>query len=103
MTILRCVNFDQYPIPAPQVSAAEAPVTVTPPAPGASQGTGLSTVVRNEIARATIRFAGKAMEHAVLSSNTATSTTTAGDILSMVTDPTGGDAGATDNGVAVVV
>ena len=94
----------QYPIPAPQV-CAEAPVTVTPPAPGASQGTGLSTVIRGELARATIRFAGKAMEHAVFSNsnNTATSTTTAGDILSMVTDPTGGDAGATDNGVAVVV
>ena len=91
----------QYPIPAPQV-CAEAPVTVTPPTPGASQGTGLSTVIRGELARATIRFAGKAMEHAVLSSNTATSTTTAGDILSMVTDPTGGDAGATENGVAVV-
>jgi hypothetical protein len=80
----------QYPIPAPQVSA-EAPIT--PPAPGASQGTGLSSVIRNELARATIRFAGKAMEHAVFSNNTAT----------MVTDPTEeGDVGATDNGVAVV-
>ncbi|RLM98221.1 hypothetical protein C2845_PM06G20700 [Panicum miliaceum] len=80
----------QYPIPAPQV-CAEAPIT--PPAPGASQGTGRSSVIRNELARATIRFAGKAMEHAVFSNNTAT----------MVTDPTEeGDVGATDNGVAVV-
>ncbi|RCV17568.1 hypothetical protein SETIT_3G230300v2 [Setaria italica] len=79
------------PVPVPQL-CAEIPVTPLA-APGPSQDNGLSTAIRNELARATIRFAGKAVEHAVFSNN-------AGDILSMVTDPTGVDVGATDNGVS---
>ncbi|CAL4908378.1 unnamed protein product [Urochloa decumbens] len=85
------------PFPAPQACVETIPVT--PPAPGpSSQGNGLSTVIRNELTKATIKLAGKAVEHAVFANHAATAT------LSMVTDddPTGEDVGATDNGVAVV-
>lgn len=85
------------PVAVPQVVCAQIPVS-PPAAPGPSQGNGLTTAIRNELARATIRLAGKAVEHAVFSDN-------AGDTLSsMVTDDQtarGVDVGATtDNGVA---
>ncbi|CAN6337506.1 unnamed protein product [Urochloa humidicola] len=93
-TLLQCP-----PVPSPGPLACAETIPVTPPAPGPSQGNGgLSTVIRNELARATIRLAGKAVEHAVLANNSATSM-----LSSMVTDdPTGGDVGTTDDGLAVV-
>ncbi|OEL29025.1 hypothetical protein BAE44_0009956 [Dichanthelium oligosanthes] len=80
----------QIPIPSPSAGAEMIPAPLPPTAPQ-QQGNGLSSVIRNELTRATIRFAEKAMEHAVFSNNTATSTTAGGDMLSMsmVTDPTG--------------
>ncbi|CAN6328119.1 unnamed protein product [Urochloa humidicola] len=102
----------QYPVEAPQIGV-EIPVPVLPaewhgvlptaPPAAPAQGNGLSTVVRNEFVRATIRLAGKAAEHALFSNSTATTGTTAGDILlSMVTDPTGADAGPTYCGDSAV-
>ncbi|CAL4893736.1 unnamed protein product [Urochloa decumbens] len=86
------------PFPAPQACAETIPV-VTPAAPGpSSQGNGLSTVIRNELTKATIKLAEKAVEHAVFANHAATSA-----LSSMVTDdPTGEYVLATDNGVAVV-
>ncbi|RCV17564.1 hypothetical protein SETIT_3G229900v2 [Setaria italica] len=77
---------------APPVLPADSPLgnglSLAPPA-APSQGNGLSTVIRNEIARATIRLAGKAAEHALFGDYT-------------VTDPTGAGVGATDCGDSAV-
>ncbi|CAL5095130.1 unnamed protein product [Urochloa decumbens] len=84
---------------APQYASVQEPLQVESPVriSAASAGNGssaLKTTIRNELAKATIRFTEKALEHALFSNGTAT----AGDvILNMMTaDPAGADAGATD-------
>lgn len=109
----------QVPAPTPQTTHAplhanatprhtghQAPVHAVPSTPSsatASSGSNvpaLRTTIRNELAKATIRFTEKAIEHALFSNNTATAPTTtttgAADILLAMATDTG--AGTTDCG-----